>query len=364
MPSGLYSGSFSSYIKRAVILMKTAGKIILLSALLMASGIKPVFSAEALAEVQTLISQNKLEKALLVVDRFLVEEPGNIQARFSKGIILIRMNKLDRAENIFRRLTEEYPELPEPYNNLAVIYASQGKYEKASDALAMAINTHPSYATAHENMGDIYAKMASKAYNQALEIDSNNETAREKLLLVNELFSVKGQSIAREQVSESQQQTEERAEAVEKTSAGDEKTAKETEKPSPSLVAAVDKENMGPVIADETIHQQVLNAIAAWARAWSEQDIDRYISAYSKNYTPSGNMSREQWLALRKERLSAPEFIKVSLSGIQIFVTDPNRATVTFLQKYESNTYSDRVKKRLVLKSIDGEWRIVREKSE
>ena len=37
--------------------------------------------------------------------------------------------------------------------------------------------------------GDIYAKMASRAYNQALELDTSNKAAREKLSLVNELIS-------------------------------------------------------------------------------------------------------------------------------------------------------------------------------
>ena len=73
-----------------------------------------------------------------------------------------------------------------------MIYAEQGDFNNAREALQMAINTHPSYATAHENLGDIYAKMASRAYNQALELDQDNASAREKLLLVGDLFSIHG----------------------------------------------------------------------------------------------------------------------------------------------------------------------------
>jgi len=54
----------------------------------------------------------------------------------------------------------------------------------------MAIRTNPSYATAHENLGDIYAKMASQAYNKALELDPNNQSAvGSKLALIREIFS-------------------------------------------------------------------------------------------------------------------------------------------------------------------------------
>ena len=54
----------------------------------------------------------------------------------------------------------------------------------------MAIRTNPSYATAHENLGDIYAKLASQAYNKALQLDAANATSvKPKLALIRELFS-------------------------------------------------------------------------------------------------------------------------------------------------------------------------------
>jgi len=106
-----------------------------------------------------------------------------------KGLVLTRLDRYRDAEKVFIQLTADNPELPEPFNNLAVVYAAQGKYTEAEEALKNAINTHPSYATAHENLGDIYAKMASRAYNQALELDTSNKAAREKLSLVNELIS-------------------------------------------------------------------------------------------------------------------------------------------------------------------------------
>src|SRR5204862_2623498 len=111
------------------------------------------------------------------------------QARFLKGLIYTQQGKTAEAIKIFTSLTEDYPDLPEPYNNLAVLYAGQGQYEKARQALEMAIRTHPSYATAHENLGDIYAKMASQAYDKALQLDRSNQAAQGKLNLIKDLFS-------------------------------------------------------------------------------------------------------------------------------------------------------------------------------
>src|SRR4029077_13377674 len=89
----------------------------------------------------------------------------------------------------FTSLTEDYPELPEPYNNLAVLYASKGKYDKPRNPLARAIRTHPSDAIAHENLGDVYAKMASEAYDKALQLDRSNAAAQTKLAMIKDLFT-------------------------------------------------------------------------------------------------------------------------------------------------------------------------------
>lgn len=149
-----------------------------------------VFSDTGSGRIEELLSQGKLDQALDLTERQLTQDKGNVNLLFLKGLILTRKDRLDEARKLFEDLTEDNPELPEPFNNLAVIYAAQGDYANARLALQKAINTHPSYATAHENLGDIYAKMASKAYNEALELDNSNETAREKLLLVSDLFSI------------------------------------------------------------------------------------------------------------------------------------------------------------------------------
>jgi len=149
-------------------------------------------AASASEQIESLIKQDQLDEAMSLTSKQLATDPANVTYLFMQGLILTRQNKLDEAKDIFIRLTKDHPELPEPFNNLAVIYAEQGDFNNAREALQMAINTHPSYATAHENLGDIYAKMASRAYNQALELDQDNASAREKLLLVSDLFSTRG----------------------------------------------------------------------------------------------------------------------------------------------------------------------------
>lgn len=148
--------------------------------------------ADELQDIGKLYKQGQNDKALERLESYLASRPKDAQGRFLKGLLLAEQGKNAEAIQIFTWLIEEYPELPEPYNNLAVLYASQGQLDKARQALEMAISTHPGYATAHENLGDIYARMASQAYDKALQLDKGNVTAQTKLTLLKELFSATG----------------------------------------------------------------------------------------------------------------------------------------------------------------------------
>jgi len=150
-------------------------------------------AAGPLQEAQRLFSQRQLQPALDRTDQIIAAKPGDAQARFLKGLILAEMNRPEDAIAEFRRLSEDYPELPEPYNNMAVIYARTHQYEKAKSALEMAIRAHPGYGTAYENLGDIYVRLASQAYEKALQLDASSVTAKGKLVLARELIAASGQ---------------------------------------------------------------------------------------------------------------------------------------------------------------------------
>ena len=107
----------------------------------------------------------------------------------------------------------------------------------------------------------------------------------------------------------------------------------------------------------------VKTAVFDWARAWSAQDVERYLSAYAPEFTPSGGMSRTAWVKQRRQRVSAPSRIRVEVIEPKAESTGTNMARVRFKQVYESNTYSDSSNKVLDLKKVAGRWLIVRETS-
>lgn len=156
----------------------------------------PAF-ADNLPEIQRLIKQGQHAQALEKTEQYLSSRPKDAQGRFLKGLILTEMNRPTEAIGVFTKLSEDYPELPEPYNNLAVLYAQQKQYDKARTALEMAIRTHPSYAIAYENLGDVYAKLASQAYDKALQLDGANTSMQNKLALIRDLISTSGKGNVR-----------------------------------------------------------------------------------------------------------------------------------------------------------------------
>ena len=102
-------------------------------------------------------------------------------------------------------------------------------------------------------------------------------------------------------------------------------------------------------------------ALFDWSAAWSAQDVRAYLNAYSADFVPKKNRSRSAWEKQRRDRVSAPKAITVSLNDIAIKLNGPDRATVRFEQHYKSNTYEDHERKTLVFVHEDGGWRIKQE---
>lgn len=298
--------------------------------------------ADELQEAGKLLRGGQHQQALDRVNRVLAQKPRDPQARFLKGLILTEQGNAREAIDIFTRLTQDYPELPEPYNNLAVIYAAQGQYEKARSALEQSIRTHPSYATAYENLGDVYAKLASQAYDKALQLDSSNAGAQNKLSLVREL--VGGPAVAKAAPAAQKPPAEKPPAAlVQKTP--DKPAPKAAEKPAPSDPG------------------EVASTVNAWAQAWSKKDVDGYLSFYAKDFKTPGGEPRADWEKARRERITAPKSISVSVASPKVTMAGPNQATVTFRQSYRSDKLKSNSTKTLVMVKSEGRWLIQQEKS-
>ena len=152
-----------------------------LLALLLGAG--PARADEA-ADIARLARSGQGEEALRRIDALLAKQPADAQMRFMKGVMLSETRPAE-AIAIFSKLTQDYPKLPEPYNNLAVLYAASGQYDKAKAALDKALRTHPAYATAFDNLGDVHARLASQAYDKALQVQPGKPAPAQLALVRN-----------------------------------------------------------------------------------------------------------------------------------------------------------------------------------
>ena len=317
----------------------------LLAALLATAS--PAF-ADDVEDASKLLKSGQHQQALERVNKVLAAKPKDARARFLKGLIFAEQGNTTDATDVFLALTKDYPDLPEPYNNLAVIYASQGQYDKARGALEQSIRTHPSYATAYENLGDVYAKLASQAYDKALQIDSANPAAKNKLALVRELV---GGSAPAKPLAVAGAPT---------TSTAPKEPAK-----APVVVATVEaaKPAAEKPAAPKAGNAEILETVNAWAKAWSAKDVDGYLAFYGKDFKTPGGEARANWEKGRRQRIGAPKSIAVTVETPKVSVAVDGQASVTFRQGYRSDVVkAASATKTLVLARIDGRWLIQQER--
>jgi len=331
----------------------------------------PVY-ADNLPEVQRLIKQGQYPQALEKVDAYLSTKPKDAQGRFLKGLIYTEMNKPVEAIAVFTKLTEDYPELPEPYNNLAVLYAQQKQYDKARTALEMAIRTHPSYAIAYENLGDVYAKLASQAYDKALQLDNANATTQNKLALIRDLITTSGKGNVKPTATAAAAAPAVAAKPVTPTVAptasvvtsaqGNASTAPAKVAEAKSATAVAPTPTPAPAKA-EGASEDVAKAIAAWANAWSRKDVKSYLAAYASDFNTPKGMPRKAWEAEREDRIAGkPGKISVTYDEPQISING-DTATAKFRQLYKAPGLTSSTSKTLVLVRSGSKWLIKEENS-
>ena len=312
--------------------------------------------ADEASDVGKLLRTGQIAQAMQKVDAALTTRPKDAQLRFLRGLILTEQAKPSEAIAVFSKLTDDYPELPEPYNNLAVLYASSGQYDKARAALEMAIRTNPTYGTAHENLGDVYAKLASQAYDKALQLDSANSGAKLKLTMVKNIIgnTTGGTNPKTASPVIAPKQND--------VSIAVAKPVQVTEKKSEPESTKLESKSSAKAVASNTDDQDILNSVEAWAKAWSNKDTTSYLAHYSKDFhTPKGE-SRKSWADERRSRIESKGRISVKIEAPKVSF-DGQTATIKFRQIYTSDRLTANSRKSLEMIKQDGKWLIKQERA-
>jgi ketosteroid isomerase-like protein len=336
--------------------------------------------ADDYSDVSQLLRLGKYPEALARADQYLAGKPRDPQMRFLKGVIQSESGKPNEAITTFAKLTDEYPELPEPYNNLAVIYAGQGQYDKARIALEMAIRTNPSYATAQENLSDVYARMASQAYNKALQIGTGSTAAQPKLAMLHDMASTTtsapGSGTRVAALAKPAASTPVVTPPVPPTppapaSVNTATSAMSTPAAAPAAAAPAATPAVKPTptptaapaaapATSSAAQKSVENSVQAWAAAWEAKDMGAYLGAYDKNFIPPNKASRKVWEKERQARIVGKNNIDVKISDLAITIKD-GQATARFRQDYSAGKFKASSRKTLELVKSGERWLIISE---
>ena len=101
--------------------------------------------------------------------------------------------------------------------------------------------------------------------------------------------------------------------------------------------------------------------IEQWRQAWQAGDSETYLSFYSSQFMPSGDLSYSSWLQERKRKVVPARQIELSLSNFDVVLDDNNQQSiVSFDQEYNSVTHSNKSRKQLTLIK-ESQWRIIAE---
>jgi ketosteroid isomerase-like protein len=271
---------------------------------------------------------------------------------FMEAIELLKNGKMDQAELILEKLSSKSEATPEIFNNLAVIAARKGKFKKAVSLLQVALSKNPSAKITYDNLNKIFSYQAAVAYRSALS-DEQNKVETPVLELSNKIAVgiIKTQAAAPPQKCE---------EIKEKATPEPISCPKITEVQPQTNIAVNEITISGETILKE--QSAIKESVVQWITAWSKKDISAYLNAYVDNYTPNNDVTNKNWKKTREYRIKSAKFIKIKLSRFKTELINNSFAIVRFHQLYTSNTFSDKIRKFLLMqKSTDG-WKIMKEK--
>ena len=307
------------------------------------------------------------------------------------GNFLCTQNRLDEAEKVFLKAAKNplYESPETALTNAGQCLYQNGQIENSKEYFREALQLNPTITQALIKMSEINFNekeyLSARAYLQRYEeiaphnaktlllgikIENNlgdQDAASSYDLLLKNSFPDSDEVASLKNTS-----TVKKKEVVEKNNLENKDliTKKTNLNVNPKRTESTDtsSDNVNPKRTESTDTSSDKDAIQIsinkWINAWSSQDVDGYLASYADEFIPSKGLSKKKWERERANRLLAPGYIKVTLSGLKIDMRGENYAKVSFMQKYQSDTYKDRMKKELLLQKINEVWLIVQEQKE
>jgi len=245
---------------------------------------------------------------------------NDMSQNFDEANDLIISGEFERGKKLLFKILSENPKNMQIINNIAYAEAKSGNLDKAIEILRTYIRDNDDVEIIYKNLTNLYAYQANIIYEEALSINDSKSKEINLFLIKNFKFNDKVSST--------------------------EDINKNTANSSEDLY--IDQENIN-------------NFILAWAKYWQKKDYENYFNCYEKNYFPKEFKSKEKWKSDRKRRIKNKNNIQINIKNIEIISNYKKNILIQFTQAYNSDSFSDVVRKHTTARVLDGSIKITGE---
>jgi ketosteroid isomerase-like protein len=112
-------------------------------------------------------------------------------------------------------------------------------------------------------------------------------------------------------------------------------------------------------VAAADVTAEVGPFLEEWRAAWQAKALETYLGNYAPDFLGDG-MDLERWAARKRDVFARAGDLEVGIEDLEVEPAAEG-ALARFTQIYQSGALSDRGTKTLVLRKVDGRWKILRE---
>ena len=246
---------------------------------------------------------------------------ANINESFQEANDLILAGNFKDAKKILLNLEKLNPRNYQIINNLAYIEAKQGNIDEAINILRKSISKNKEIDIIYKNLTNLYAFQANILYEEALSI-KDAEKSDITLSLVESLNEIETKNVDLTTKQEFSKQ--------------------ETDK---KIINSKDIEDF----------------ISEWAGFWQNKNYQEYFNCYADEYYPKKFKSRKAWMVERKKRIQNKKNIEIKISNAKVFGFNNEVALISFTQAYNSDSFSDIVRKHTLISVMKDDLKITGE---
>jgi len=283
---------------------------------------------------------------------------------FAQAVEFSQQEQWGQAEALYRDLIKRRKEWPEPANNLAVLLFKTSRIDEAKVVLEQAVISSPAFRVAQKNRTQLYNYLATQAYDKAL--GAEHSATLPELELINtihqpvEIIEVEVEKIVIQKVPVENIALKDTTAATGALDKAASHTALQT-----TRNESVKKDNTVQVFDQGDISERIKQQLNSWSDAWSQGDFENYILNYSQHFQPSDSRkSYAQWKNIRHARLKFTKGVNIVIEQPRVFIEPSGEyVLVEFIQKYNSDSYSDRVLKQIYMGLEREKWLILSERT-